>query len=222
VSVHGDPASLGSPDGVEPPQRPGIARLVAEIAPVLVSEHLAWSRIDGTHLNDLLPLPLTEETLAIVADNVARIQDRLGRQLLVENPAGYVAFASSTLEEPDFLCALARRTGCGLLLDVNNLFVASHNLGFDAARYLARIPASAVREIHLAGHERSRGPHDLLIDTHARDVAPAVWSLYEAALRHLGARPTLIEWDVSLPTLARLLAEARRAETRLARVAAAS
>ena len=221
VSVHGVAASLGSPDGVDPAHLDRLAALVRDVAPALVSEHLAWSRVDGVYLGDLLPLPLTEESLGVVAANVDRVQDRLGRQLLVENPARYVGFANSTYEETEFIGALIHRTGCGLLLDLNNLFVSAHNLGGDALEYLAQIPPHAVGEIHLAGHEPSRGGHDLLIDTHSGSVASPVWRLYEETVRRIGARPTLIEWDTTLPALPDLIAEARRAEAALVRAGAA-
>ena len=221
ISVHGVAASLGSPQGVDLAHLEHLSALVASVDPVLVSEHLAWSRVDGVYLNDLLPLPLTDEALTVVADNVSRVQDRLGRQILVENPARYVAFSTATLEEPEFLGELTHRTGCGLLLDVNNLFVSAHNLGFDASAYVVQIPADTVGEIHLAGYERSRGAHDLLVDTHSCRVASGVWRLYEDSFRRLGPCPTLIEWDSELPTLDDLLAEARCAEACIARAVAA-
>ncbi len=210
ISVHGVALSLGSPEGLDPEHLSRLAALVADVDAILVSEHLAWSRHGGTYYNDLLPVPLTEEALAVVADNVARAQDLLRRPVLIENPSAYLTFDHATVPEPEFLAALVARTGCGLLLDINNLYVSANNLSFDASTYLARLPAEAVGEIHLAGHEASSGAA-LLIDTHARPVAQPVWDLFAEAIGTLGPRPTLIEWDTDLPALDVLLGEARLA-----------
>lgn len=216
VSLHGVGLSLGSADGLDAEHLERMADLVDDVHPCLVSEHVAWSRLDGISYNDLLPLPLTEETLTVVAANVDCVQQRLGRPLLVENPSAYLRLHVSTMDEAEFLNRLVARTGCGLLLDVNNLFVSAHNVGLDPTAYLAAIPAAAVGEIHLAGHEISQRPGaSLLIDTHAAPVADAVWRLFAQTVGCLGPRPTLIERDAALPPLAALLAEAEQAASYL-------
>jgi uncharacterized protein (UPF0276 family) len=190
-----------------------VADLARRMEPALMSEHLSWSVAGGAYLNHLLPLPYTEESLDVVTANVAAAQEALGRTLLVENPSSYLRFRHSPIPEPEFLAELARRTGCGLLCDVNNAFVSCRNFDRDPAAYLDALPASAVGEIHLAGH--TRGDADgcvVLIDDHGRPVAEEVWTLYARALGRFGPRPTLIEWDTDVPALAVLLAEARRAE----------
>ncbi|MBS0520280.1 MAG: DUF692 domain-containing protein, partial [Proteobacteria bacterium] len=184
----------------------------------VVSEHLAWSTHDGAFYNDLLPLPYTRATLDLVARHVDATQEGLGRRLLIENPSTYLRFADEEMGETDFLAELARRTGCGLLLDVNNVFVSATNHGFDARAYLDAFPLDRVEEIHLAGHERQdadAGAPPLLIDTHDRPVADPVWDLYRHVLTRLGDCPTLIEWDSALPAWPVLAAEAARAETLL-------
>jgi hypothetical protein len=169
----------------------------------------------GAYLNHLLPLPYTPETLAVVSEHVTRVQERLGRPILVENPAGYLRFHDSPMPEAEFLAALVRRTGCGLLCDVNNIHVTCANVGGDPHVYLATLPAAAVGEIHLAGHAvNDADGRTILIDDHGSPVAEAVWSLYERALARFGRRPTLIEWDTDVPELAVLLAEAKDAERR--------
>ncbi|MCC7276645.1 MAG: DUF692 domain-containing protein [Alphaproteobacteria bacterium] len=212
VALHGVGLSLG---GAEPLDRGHLRRLGAlarAVEPMLVSEHLAWSTVGGTYLNDLLPLPYTDETLAVVADHVDEAQERLGRRLLVENPSAYLRFAASTIEEADFLATLAGRTGCGILCDVNNLHVRAWNLGEDAERALSRLPAAAVTEIHLAGHGANDiGGRTMLIDDHGGAVAAPVWALYRRAVHRFGAVPTLVEWDTNLPPLATLVAEAAEA-----------
>lgn len=216
VSLHGVGLSLGSADGVDGEHLERLASLVDDVQPCLVSEHLAWSRVDGIYYNDLLPLPLTEETLAIVAANVDRVQQRLGRALLVENPSAYLRVRFSTIDEAEFLGRLVAHTSCGLLLDVNNLFVSAHNVALDPVAYLGGLPAAAVGEIHLAGHEVSQRPGaSLLIDTHAAPIADAVWRLFAHTIAWLGQRPTLIERDAALPPLAALLAEAEQASWHL-------
>jgi len=212
LSLHGVGMSLGSTDPLDRAHLAKLKRLVARTEPALVSEHLCWSGVGGRHLNDLLPLPYTEEALALVCARVAEVQDALGRELAVENVSSYLAFADATIPEWEFVAAVARRTGCRLLVDVNNIYVNSINHGFDADAYLAAIPAAAVAEIHLAGFT-ARGA--LLIDTHGAPVAPAVWALYRRALERFGARPTLIEWDTDIPPLATLLAEAATAQAML-------
>jgi hypothetical protein len=189
-----------------------LANLSARIEPGILSDHLSWSVAGGVYLNDLLPLPLTEEALGVVCRNVDRVQHALRRAILVENPSAYLRFRHSTIPEPEFLGALAARTGCGLLCDVNNIHVSARNLGFDALGYIDALPA-AVGEIHLAGHFRTeRQGRELLIDDHGDRVAPPVWELYARATRRFGRVPSLIEWDKRLPALSVLLEEAERAE----------
>lgn len=213
LSLHGVGLSLGSADGLDEAHLLRLKNLVERYEPCRVSEHLAWSMAGGTYLNDLLPLPYTEESLAIVARHVARAQEVLGRKLFVENPSSYLRFRHSTIAEPDFLAELVRRTGCGLLCDVNNIYVSATNLGFDAASYLDALPPMAVGEIHLAGHAAvTRAGAALLIDDHGSPVPPPVWALYGSALRRFGAVATLVEWDKNLPALPVLLDEARKAE----------
>ena len=212
LSVHGVGLSLGSAGGLDARHLERLARLVERLEPALVSEHLAWSASGGVYLNHLLPLPCTTETLALVAEHVERVQARLGRPILVENPSGYLRFHHSPIPEAEFLAALARRTGCGLLCDVNNIHVTCANLGGDAGAYLAALPAEAIGEIHLAGHAANDADgRTVLIDDHGSRVAEPVWRLYEQALARFGPRPTLVEWDTDLPPLATLLDEAARA-----------
>jgi uncharacterized protein (UPF0276 family) len=212
LSLHGVGLSLGSTDPLDRSHLAKLARLVARIEPAAVSEHLCWSGVDGRHFNDLLPLPYTEEALAHVCARVAAVQEALRREVLLENVSSYLAFADATIPEWEFVAAVARRTGCRLLLDVNNIYVNAHNHAFDAHTYLAAIPPETVAEIHLAGFE-ARGA--LLIDTHGAPVAPDVWALYRRALDRFGPRPTLIEWDTDIPPLATLLREAATAQAML-------
>lgn len=213
LSVHGVGLSLGSAEGVDGDHLARIATLVGRTAPFLVSEHLSWSIAGGVYLNDLLPLPYTEEALAVVAANVQRVQTALKRPLLVENPSTYLRFKHSTMGEPEFLAALARRTGCRLLCDVNNIHVTCANLGLDPVAYLEALPPNAVAEIHLAGHARvERNGATLLIDDHGAPVADEVWTLYRRAVARFGTVPALVEWDRQLPLLPVLLAEAHKAE----------
>jgi len=209
ISCHGVGLSLGSAEGLDKAHLARLKRLFDRVHPGLVSEHLAWSVTDGVYLNDLLPLPTTEATLALVSRNVAEAQDAFGRRILVENPSTYVSFAGAAMSEPEFLARLVERTGCGLLLDINNVYVSAANHGFDAESYLRAIPGAAVGEIHLAGHTASGG---LLIDTHSGRVADPVWDLYAATIARIGPRPTLVEWDASVPDLAVLLREAAQAQ----------
>jgi uncharacterized protein (UPF0276 family) len=212
LSLHGVGLSLGSAEGVDPAHLDALRALIAASEPFLVSEHLAWSTVDGAYLNDLLPLPYTEEALDIVCRNVETTQEALGRRILVENPSAYLRFRHSAIPEPVFLAELARRTGCGILCDVNNIFVSCSNFAEDAAAYLEALPAAAVGEIHLAGHFRGeRQGRPLLIDDHGAPVADEVWALYRRALARFGMIPSLVEWDRNIPPLARLLAEARAA-----------
>jgi uncharacterized protein (UPF0276 family) len=218
VSLHAVGLSLGSAEGLDQAHLDRIAALVRAIDPAAVSDHLAWSVCEGAYLPDLLPLPLTEESLALVAANIQHAQERIGRPLLIENPSTYLAFRHSPIPEAEFLGELARRTGCGLLLDLNNLFVSACNLGFDAGAALAAYPGEAIGEFHLAGHavRRIEGV-ELRIDDHGSAVAEPVWALFERALDLFGPRPTLIEWDTAIPPLEILLSEAERAGLRLRR-----
>jgi uncharacterized protein len=213
ISLHGVGLSLGSAEGISLQHLSLLKEACGRIEPAMVSEHLSWSIGDGIYLNDLLPLPHDEEALSIVAANILRTQDALKRPILIENLATYVGFARSTMSEPEFLAELVKRTGCGLLLDINNVFVSAQNVGFDAQTYIDALPAEAIGEIHLAGHvknETSDGP--VLIDNHGSRVASEVWSLYAAAIARMGRRPTLIEWDSALPSLNTLLGEAMWAD----------
>jgi uncharacterized protein (UPF0276 family) len=216
LSLHGVGLSLGSTDRIDRLHLNELARLVRDFEPLLVSEHLAWGSFDGRFANDLLPLPYTAEALRHMAGRVRMVQEVLGRQILIENISSYLEFASSEMQEWEFLVALAEESGCAILLDLNNIYVNAQNHGFDPYEYLNCIPPAAVREIHLAGHSDLRiGTRTLLIDTHAAPVCAQVWDLYSAALARFGPVPTLIEWDLNLPPLAHLLAEARKIEQHL-------
>lgn len=213
VSLHGVGLALGSAASDDHRHAERLAALVERIEPVFVSEHICWARTRLAHLGDLLPLPLTEEALALVAERVERLQERLRRRVLLENVSAYVRFGASTMSEGEFLAALAQRSGCGLLLDVNNLYVNERNFGDSAAAALEAIPTHAVGEMHLAGHLVTP---DGVIDTHSDRVAPAVWSLYRRALARFGPVPTLIEWDTDLPALPTLIGEAGEAQAEMA------
>ncbi len=214
VSCHGVGLSLGSAEGLDEQHLARLSRLFNRVGPALVSEHLSWSVTEGVYLNDLLPLPYTEATLATVCRNVMRAQDAFGRQILVENPSAYLSFPGSVMREPEFLARLAERTGCGLLLDINNVYVSATNNAFDAEDYLDSIPAAAVGEIHLAGHSvTGEGISRLLIDTHSARVCDPVWALFTATIARIGPRPTLIEWDLEIPELSVLLGEAAAAQS---------
>ncbi|TIQ02151.1 MAG: DUF692 domain-containing protein, partial [Mesorhizobium sp.] len=190
-----------------------LRKVCERFQPDLVSEHLAWSVADGAYLNDLLPLRYDEEALEIVARNVEAVQDALQRQVLIENLSAYVAFADSSMNEAQFLTELVARTGCGLLLDVNNVQVSAHNLQYDARAFIDTLPAEAIGEIHLAGHATNQvGTDTVLIDDHGSRVPPVVWTLYQHAISQLGPRPTLIEWDTDVPVLDVLLGEAMWAD----------
>jgi uncharacterized protein (UPF0276 family) len=203
VALHGVSMSIGSADGVRDDYLQRLRTLADAIEPLFVSDHLSWSRIEGFNSHDLLPLPYTDEALDIVCANVARAQDALGRTMLIENPSSYIAFDGG-MTEWEFLAELCRRTGCDLLLDVNNIFVSATNHRFDPIAYLTGIPAGRVRQIHLAGHSQGR---DLLIDTHDKPVPGSVWDLYGAALARLGPVATMIERDDDIPPLDELLVE---------------
>ena len=212
LSMHGVGLSLGSTDPLDVLHLEKLKRLADRIEPARVSERLCWSSVNGRHYNDLLPLPYTPEALDHVCVRVDAAQDYLGREILVENVSSYVGFPESTLAEGAFVAAIAARTGCKLLVDVNNIYVNARNHGIDADAYLAAIPPAAVAEIHLAGFDAS-GP--CLIDTHGAPVAPEVWSLYERALARFGPVATLIEWDTDIPDFAVLQREAATAQSYL-------
>ena len=214
LSLHGVGLSIGAEGPLARDHLGRLKALVDRYQPALVSEHLAWSSHDRGFLNDLLPLPYTSATLRRVVDHVTEVQDTLGRQILLENPATYLAFAESRLSEPDFIAEVARRSGCALLLDLNNVVVAATNQHWDPIAYLDAFALAEVREIHLAGHLEEVDEHGrpLLIDTHDRAVAHRVWQLYRHALERIGPTPTLVEWDSQLPTWSVLLAEATKAE----------
>jgi len=213
VSLHGVGLSLGTDGPLDRTHLARIKALIERIEPGLVSEHVSWSVTGGVYLNDLLPLPYTEESLAVISAHVRETQDFLGRQILVENPSTYLQFTHSTIPEWEYIAAIVARTGCGLLLDVNNVYVSAGNHGFDARGYLDAMPETAVREIHLAGHSlRGLGDVSLRIDDHGSAVCDGVWQLYVEAVARLGPVPTLIEWDSSLPELPVLVAEAEKAD----------
>jgi len=199
LALHGVGLSLGSTDPLDHDHLRKLARLAERIAPALVSEHLCWSSVDGRHFNDLLPLPYNEDALDHVCARVHAVQDHLGHAIAVENVSSYYAFPEATLPEYEFVAAVAARTGCMLLVDVNNIYVNARNHGLDPLAYLAAIPPASVAEIHLGGFDAG-GP--IVIDTHGAPVAPEVWSLYAAAIERFGPVPTLIEWDTDIPELA--------------------
>lgn len=219
LSLHGVCMSIGGPRPLDKAHLARFRGLVARYQPALVSEHLAWSTHETSFFNDLLPLPYTQATLACVCDHIDQVQEAIRRPLLLENPSTYVAFRESSMRETEFIRAIAERTGCGLLLDVNNVFVSATNHGFSALDYLADFPLSRVGEIHLAGHaEQADDEGDpLLIDSHDGPVADAVWKLYEIVIRRCGAVPTLIEWDSKIPDWPVLQAEASAAQAILDR-----
>lgn len=213
LSLHGVGLSLGSTDPMDLEHLSRLARLAARVEPALVSEHLCWSGIGGVHLNELLPLPYSEESLVHVCARVAQVQEFLGRRILVENVSAYVRFAASTIPEGEFVAEVARRTGCGVLLDVNNAWINSVNHAADVREFLGSIEPASVGEIHLAGGERTP---DGLIDTHGARVFPEVWALFAETVARMGPLPTLIEWDTDIPDLGVLLEEAARADAILA------
>jgi len=213
ISLHGVGLSLAADAEPDPAHLARLAVLARRIEPVLVSEHLAWSAWRGAYHPDLLPFPRTSEALARIADNVSRAQDALQRRIAIENPSHYLRIDGNAWDEIDFLTELARRTGCGLLLDVNNIYVSARNLGYSADAYLDAFPGERVMEIHLAGHAPDSSLGDaLLVDSHDAPVAAEVWILYERLIRRIGPRPTLIERDDNLPEFTTLLAERERAD----------
>ncbi|WP_454650992.1 MNIO family bufferin maturase [Bradyrhizobium liaoningense] len=219
ISLHGVCMSIGGPQALDKVHLARFRHLVERYEPALVSEHLAWSTHETRFYNDLLPVPYTRATLARVCDHIDEIQEAIRRPLLLENPSSYVVFRQSTMSETDFIRAVSRRTGCGLLLDINNVFVSATNHGFAARDYLADFPLSAVGEIHLAGHAEQADDEGapLLIDSHDRPVADDVWKLYETVIAHCGPIPTLIEWDGKIPDWPSLRSEAAAAQAILDR-----
>ncbi len=215
VSVHGVGLSLGRADGLDRAHIRHLKTLADEINPLFVSEHLSWSGYSHTHVPDLLPLPFIDEALDIFVDHVSEFQDRIGRQILVENPSNYLAFAELDYSEPEFLNLLVERSGCGLLLDINNIVVSGHNLGYDPVAYVDEINADGrVRQFHLAGYQINEieNGETVYLDTHGKPVYPEVWELYAHALRRFGDVPCLIEWDTDIPALDILVAEAAKAD----------
>lgn len=214
ISLHGVGLSLGSAEGLSKTHLARIRALIDRVQPGLVSEHLSWSVVDGVYLADLLPLPMTQEALDVVCRNVEHAQHALKRRLLIENPSSYLRYRHSTIPEWEFLADVARRSGCGILCDVNNIFVSASNHGWSASEYLSALPVDAIGEIHLAGHSvRELEPgRSIRIDDHGSKVRPEVWALYAEAVGLFGSVPTLIEWDTAIPALDVLLAEARIAD----------
>jgi len=213
LSLHGVGLSLGSTDELNPIHLAKLKRAIARFEPALVSEHLSWSSIDGKFANDLLPLPYTEEAVRHVSLRIAQAQHSLGRQILIENVSTYLSFNASMLTEWEFISSVAAEAGCGILLDLNNLYVAAENHGFAWRNYLNGIPVDAVQEFHLAGHTAvAADGRQVLIDTHGAPVCDAVWAVYREALRRFGPQPTLIEWDTDIPAFAVLQAHARQAD----------
>ncbi|MEQ8340995.1 MAG: DUF692 domain-containing protein [Marinovum algicola] len=222
ISVHGVGLSIGGEGALDRDHLARLKRLCDWLQPASFSEHLAWSTHDSHFLNDLLPLPYTKATLARICAHIDQVQDSLGRQMLLENPSSYLAFTESTWEEPAFLNEVARRTGCGLLLDVNNVFVSATNLGFSPQGYIDAFPLARVGEIHLGGHDEDEDDHGapLLIDSHGRAVVDPVWALLDHTLARSGPRPLLVEWDNDVPDWPVLRDEAQRAADALEQVPA--
>ncbi len=218
ISVHGVGLSIGGEGPLNADHLARLKHLVDWLKPASFSEHLAWSTHDSQFYNDLLPLPYTDKSLARICDHIDQVQEQLGRQMLLENPSSYLAFAESTWEEPAFLAEIARRTGCGLLLDVNNVFVSATNLGYRPQDYIDAYPLNLVGEIHLGGHDEDEDEHGapLLIDSHGAEIVDPVWALLDYTLARSGPKPTLIEWDTDVPEWAVLEAEASRAARALA------
>jgi len=213
VSCHGVGLSLGSAEGIDSDHLDRLSDLFSWLEPTVVSEHVSWSIADNIFLNDLLPLPYTPESLSIICENIEISQERFGRSILIENPSTYLSFPESEIPEWEFMTEVARKTGCGLLLDINNIYVSAQNTGIEAETYLGAIPGNLIKEIHLAGHSFAEvGDNMLVINDHGSTVAEPVWALYRQALDIFGAVPTLIEWDTDVPSLSVLLAEALKAD----------
>ena len=221
MAMHGVSLSIGASEPLDQDYLKGLKDLVESVEPAVVSDHLCWTGVHGVNLHDLLPLPLSEETLAHVSERVLQVQDVLKRPLAIENASTYVSFLADDIKEWDFLTALTKSTDCRLLLDVNNVYVSAFNHGFDVDDYIAGLPADKICQIHLAGHENN-GDH--IIDTHDAPVVDPVWELYQTTVRHLGPRPTMIERDDNIPPFAELVEElqiARQISDRVSRTAAA-
>lgn len=217
LSFHAIGLSLGSSEPVDSSHLASLKELVDAFNPAVISDHVSWSRSGNAHLNDLLPLAYTPQNLEAIATNIDHVQQTLGRKILVENPSTYLTFKESTMQEADFLMEITHKAECGLLLDVNNIFVQAHNNGLNAQEYIRTIEPNVVGEIHLAGHieQPLETGGSLLIDSHSQPVKADVWQLYDEALNHLGPTPTLIEWDSDIPELATLLGEAEKADALL-------
>lgn len=220
ISVHGVGLSIGGEMPLDPDHMARLKTLNDWLRPASFSEHLAWSTHDSAFLNDLLPLPYTDATLSRVCDHIDQVQSLLQRPMLLENPSSYLAFAESTWSEPGFLREITRRTGCGLLLDVNNVFISATNLGYSPQEYIDQYPLEQVGEIHLGGHDEDQDDHGrpLLIDSHGAEVVDPVWALLEYTLGQCGPKPTLVEWDTDVPDWSVLEAEAARAAAALSRL----
>lgn len=214
VSLHGVALSLGSADDLNWQYLHKLKELVTRLDPCLISDHLCWSSINGQYLHDLLPLPYTEESLEHVVSRIKQVQDYLQRQLLIENISSYVDFTQSTIPESEFINEVATQAGCGILLDVNNVYVSALNLGFNANEYISKLTPDYVQEIHLAGFTVTTiDGNDILVDSHSRAVVPAVWELFRETIKQLGRKPTIIEWDENIPSIDTLFLEAQRAES---------
>lgn len=219
ISLHGVGLSLGRPDDLELHHLQRLKGLVDFVDPRLISEHLSWGALGGVHIPDLLPLPYTHSVLETFVSHVQQTQDFLARRIVIENPSSYMMFPDNEMSEVDFWVTAARRSGCGLLLDVNNVYVSCHNHGWDAQQYIRTIPADLVEEMHVAGHSQKNlsSGATVLIDSHDEDVCEAVWQLYDDVITLVGARPTLLERDANIPSVAQLMDEMRRAESSLRR-----
>lgn len=223
ISLHGVGLSIGSADELNWYHLKKLRDLIEHINPCLVSEHLSWSSINGQYFHDLLPLPYTNESLEHIINRIQQVQEYLGRQILIENISSYVRFPESSYSEAEFLTKVALQAGCGILLDINNIYVSAMNLGFSPDTYLNSIPANLVQEIHLAGFTTTMiNQKEVLIDSHNRPIVPAVWELYQNAVKRIGTRPTIIEWDNDIPSLDKLCLEAYRAEKIMRDIYAAS
>lgn len=215
ISLHGVGLSLGRADDLDAHHLKQLSSLIEDIKPALVSEHLSWSAYSHTHVPDLLPLPFIKEALDVFIDHVNAFQDVVGRQILVENPSNYIAFAELDYTEPEFLNTLVDKTQCGLLLDINNIAVSAHNLGYNSQTYIDEIaPDGRVKQFHLAGYQINHLDNGEIIylDTHGKPIYPEVWSLYQRAIERFGHAPTLIEWDTDIPALSVLIKEAHKAD----------
>ncbi|WP_430475705.1 DUF692 domain-containing protein [Thalassospira lucentensis] len=217
VSMHGVGLSLGGGEPLNENHLADLKRLVDRFDPAMVSEHIAWSSHEGLYMADLLPTPMTKTSLDQLVTAISRVQDHIGRRILIENPTSYMALPQNSIPELDFITEAARRSGCGLLIDVNNVYISAHNLGFDAKAFIDAVPTDLIGEIHLAGHERDANQNDdVLIDTHSRPVSDPVWALFDRLIGRIGPRPTLIEWDNDVPSWPVLHQEAMLADRYLA------